>query len=83
VQIFVTDRFVDHIADGVDLVFRVGALKDSSLVARTMLNYREQLVASPGYLAAHKAPAHPRDLLNHRLLTFEHRRPEHRGILCM
>jgi DNA-binding transcriptional LysR family regulator len=78
VQIFVTDRFVDHIADGVDLVFRVGVLKDSSLVARTILNYREQLVASPAYLAAHKAPAHPRDLHNHRLLTFEHWRPEHR-----
>jgi DNA-binding transcriptional LysR family regulator len=78
VQIFVTDRFVDHIADGVDLVFRVGVLKDSSLVARTILNYREQLVASPAYLAACKAPVHPCDLLNHRLLTFEHWRPEHR-----
>ena len=29
VQILVTDRFVDHIAEGVDLVFRLGALKDS------------------------------------------------------
>ncbi|MEA3099862.1 LysR family transcriptional regulator, partial [Caballeronia mineralivorans] len=45
VQIFVTDRFVDHIAEGVDLVFRIGALKDSSLVARKLLSYRQQLVA--------------------------------------
>src|SRR6266550_2843318 len=51
VQIFVTDRFVDHIAEGVDLVFRLGALKDSSLVARKVLAYRHQLVASPAYLA--------------------------------
>jgi DNA-binding transcriptional LysR family regulator len=29
VQILVTDRFVDHIAEGVDLVFRLGPLKDS------------------------------------------------------
>src|SRR5438309_3988004 len=37
VQIFVTDRFVDHIAEGIDLVFRLGPLKDSSLVARRIL----------------------------------------------
>jgi DNA-binding transcriptional LysR family regulator len=47
VQILVTDRFVDHIADGVDIVFRLGALKDSSLVARKILTYRHQLVATP------------------------------------
>jgi DNA-binding transcriptional LysR family regulator len=33
VRILVTDRFVDHIAEGVDLVFRLGPLKGSSLVA--------------------------------------------------
>ena len=76
VQILVTDRFVDHIAEGVDLVFRYGALKDSSLVARTILAYRHQLVASPAYLAACKPPKQPRDLLDHRLLAFAHWRPE-------
>jgi DNA-binding transcriptional LysR family regulator len=76
VQILVTDRFVDHIADGVDLVFRVGPLKDSSLVARTILAYRNQLVASSAYLATCSLPAHPRDLLEHRLLAFAHWRPE-------
>lgn len=78
VQVLVTDRFVDHIAEGVDLVFRLGALKDSSLVARSILNYRHQLVASPDYLAAYNAPTHPRDLPNHRLLAFAHWRPENR-----
>jgi|SRR5271155_642822 len=34
VQVLVTDRFVDLIAEGIDLVFRGGALSDSSLVAR-------------------------------------------------
>ena len=46
VQVLVTDRLVDHIGDGVDLVFRLGALRDSSLVARRILTYRHQLVAS-------------------------------------
>ena len=60
VQVFVTDRFVDHIADGVDIAFRLGALRDSSLVARKILAYRHWLVASPEYLKTCKAPKSPR-----------------------
>jgi DNA-binding transcriptional LysR family regulator len=57
VQVFITDRIVDQIAEGVDLVFKVGEqLKDSSLVARRILTYRHQLVASPVYLAKYKPP---------------------------
>ncbi len=78
VEILVTDRFVDHIAEGVDLVFRRGPLKDSSLVARTILTYRHQLVASPAYLSATLPPAKPADLLAHRLLAFAHGRADHR-----
>ena len=70
VHVLVTDRFVDHISEGVDLVFRVGQLKDSSLIARTILVYRRQLVASPDYLALHGAPKSPEDLNHHRLLAF-------------
>src|SRR6266403_6182988 len=55
VQVFITDRIIDQIAEGVDLVFKVGEqLKDSSLVARRILTYRHQLVASPVYLAKYK-----------------------------
>jgi len=76
VQILVTDRMVDHIAEGVDLAFRLGILKDSSLVARKILTYRHQLMASPEYLKNCKAPNRPQDLLDHRLLTFSHWKPE-------
>lgn len=76
VHVLITDRFVDHIADGVDLVFRLGALKDSSLVARKMLSYRHQLVASPAYLKKCKPPQNPHDLLKHPLLAFSYRKPE-------
>jgi len=71
IQIFVSERFVDHIADGIDLAFRVGgALEDSSLVARKILTYRHQLVASPAYLKKSKPPQTPQDLLGHRLFSF-------------
>ena len=77
VQVFITDRIVDQIAEGVDLVFKVGEqLKDSSLVARRILTYRHQLVASPVYLAKCKAPKTPQDLLDHRLLAFSFWTPE-------
>jgi DNA-binding transcriptional LysR family regulator len=75
IQVFVTDRYVDHIVEGVDLVFRFGALRDSTLVARRILTYRHQLVASPVYLGRHKPPKSPHDLLSHRLLAFSHWKP--------
>jgi DNA-binding transcriptional LysR family regulator len=40
VQILITERMVDHIADGVDIAFRLGVLKDSSLVALKLLTYQ-------------------------------------------
>jgi DNA-binding transcriptional LysR family regulator len=78
VQILIAERFVDHIGDGVDIAFRLGALKDSSLVARRILTYRHQLVASPDYLKGCKSPETPRDLLSHRLIAFSYWRPESR-----
>lgn len=50
VHILVTERMVDLIAEGFDLAFRLGPLKDSRLVARRILTYRHRLVASPSYL---------------------------------
>jgi DNA-binding transcriptional LysR family regulator len=76
IQIFITERIVDQIAEGVDLAFRVGELEDSSLVARRILTYRHQLVASPEYLQRNKPPKMPQDLMEHRLLAFSFWRPE-------
>ena len=76
VQIFITERIVDQIAEGVDLAFRVGELEDSSLVVRKLLTYRHQLVASPAYLKKFKPPKTPKDLFGHRLLAFSFWKPE-------
>lgn len=78
VQVLVTERLVDLITEGVDLAFRLGALKDSCLAARKILTYRHQLVASPSYLSGRGAPQRPQDLLDHRLLTFSYWKPENR-----
>ncbi len=72
VQVFVTDRMVELISEGMDLVFRLGNLKDSSLVAVSLLSYRHMLVASPGYLDRVAMPQSPDELLQHRLFAFSH-----------
>jgi DNA-binding transcriptional LysR family regulator len=76
VQALITERYIDHIADGVDLAFRVGVLKDASLVARRMLTYRHRLVASPEYLKRVDPPRKPSDLLSHSIITFSYWKPE-------
>jgi DNA-binding transcriptional LysR family regulator len=70
VQITVAARVVDHIADGADLVFRVGPVNDPALAAQKILAYRHQLVASPGYLAAHEPLKSPQDLARHKIIAF-------------
>jgi DNA-binding transcriptional LysR family regulator len=76
VQALITERHVDHIADGVDLAFRYGVLRDVSLVARRLLTYRHRLVASPEYLKRVAPPREPADLLSHRMITFSYWKPE-------
>lgn len=49
-DIFVTDRRVDLIADGVDIAIRVGEGGHSSYVGRTLARYRHRLVAAPAHL---------------------------------
>lgn len=75
VRIIVTEKFVDHITEGIDLEFSIGPSKDSSLVVRRVLHYRHLLVASPEYLASVKLPKKPGDLLEHPLLAFSHEHP--------
>lgn len=57
-----TERFVDPVAEGVDCVLRVGALRDSPLVGRRIAWLREAVLASPEYLARYGTPKRPEDL---------------------
>jgi len=64
IDLGVTDRTVDLIADNVDCVVRGGELRDQSLVARRVGNVEFLTVASPAYLQRQGTPQHPRDLEN-------------------
>lgn len=55
--------------EGVDVAILVGALPNSSLIARPLGQVRQILCASPDYLSAHGEPRHPHDLKRHRLIA--------------
>ncbi|MDR6742893.1 DNA-binding transcriptional LysR family regulator [Herbaspirillum sp. 1173] len=66
-----TDRRVDLIAEGVDLVLRSGPMPDTSdLVARRMGAQTMMLYASPDYLAQHGRPRHFKDLARHHGILY-------------
>lgn len=76
VRVYIADRYVDPIEEGIDLVLRLGSARDSALISRKLLRYRHRLLASPQYIAEHGAPSSPADLAAHRLVAFYHWRPD-------
>ena len=70
VGISTTDRLVDLVHEGFDLVLRVGALADSELVARPLGVLTMRNVASPAYLRAHGTPRTLADLAHHRVVHY-------------
>jgi DNA-binding transcriptional LysR family regulator len=71
-----TDRIVDLIGEGIDLVVRIGALEDTQdLVARPIGVQRLVICGAPAYLAAHGKPVIAADLANHDCIVGW--RPEH------
>lgn len=65
----VTDRRVDLVAEQVDVLLRTGALGDSSLLARRIAESRRVVCAAPAYLARRGRPATPEALLAHDCLV--------------
>ena len=69
-DVTMTDAMINVIEDGADLVVRIGELKDSSLIAKKLAANNRALCCSPEYLKKHGAPATPKDLKDHRCLTY-------------
>jgi DNA-binding transcriptional LysR family regulator len=72
VDLSLSNGYVDAIEEGFDIVFRIGELADSSLIARELAPYQLVLCAAPGYLERHP-PIHTlTDLSGHECLGFSH-----------
>jgi DNA-binding transcriptional LysR family regulator len=62
IDLAVSDRPVDLVAENVDCVLRGGEIADPSLVARRIGELPAIVCATPGYLKRHGTPRHPLDL---------------------
>lgn len=74
----IEDRMVDLAGEGYDLGVRLGALDDSTMIARTLGRSKRTVVASPEYLARHAAEhgpiTRPEDLSSCAILHYSSRR---------
>jgi DNA-binding transcriptional LysR family regulator len=66
IDLFITNVFLDLIAENVDIAIRFGALRDSTLIARKIGSQVRYVVASPDYLKDRKPPTEPKDLRLHQ-----------------
>jgi DNA-binding transcriptional LysR family regulator len=70
VELSLSDRFVDLVAEGFDLAVRIGELTGAALSARKLAVTRVVVCASPEYLARRGRPLAPNDLIGHDCLRY-------------
>lgn len=70
-----SDRIIDMAVNGIDVAVRIGPLRDSALVARTLAPSRMWLCASPAYLEQFGTPKRPEELAEHQCLVLEGTNP--------
>jgi LysR family transcriptional regulator for bpeEF and oprC len=78
IQMSVSERHVDLVADGIDLAIRHDLMQDSSMIARKLCDSPFVLVASRSYIATHAPLTRLDDLAEHDCVVFAHgqeRRP--------
>ncbi|MEO9526269.1 LysR substrate-binding domain-containing protein [Roseibium sp.] len=69
-----TDNRVALVEEGIDLAIRIGALRDSTLIARKLADMPLVLCASPDYLERNGRPATPQALATHACLVDNNQR---------
>lgn len=69
-EVQLNDRVIDLIEEEVDLVVRVGTVKEPHLVARRIVSTRLITCAAPAYLREHGIPAEPDELRRHKLIGY-------------
>ena len=65
IDLVLTDRMVDLIEEGIDVVVRIGPPKDSQLVMRKLIDDYRIVVGAPEYLQQRGTPATPAELEAH------------------
>ena len=74
-DLILTDRFVELIDERMDVVVRIGVLRDSDLVMRKLADNYRIIVAAPDYLESRGTPFVPEDLSSHECLLYRSAEP--------
>jgi DNA-binding transcriptional LysR family regulator len=61
-EIVASDSRLDLIAERIDVAFRIGWLRDSSLRATRLSEFEQYVVAAPHYLQSKRVISHPSEL---------------------
>ncbi|WP_027966223.1 LysR family transcriptional regulator [Halomonas halocynthiae] len=69
VRLHLTNRQVDIIDEGFDIAIRMGAMNNSTLIARRLCERREYIVGSPDYFTHYGQPHTLSELSRHRCLV--------------
>ena len=72
IRLYLLDRPVNLIDEGIDLALRISHLADSTLVAHHIGDVRRVVAASPRYLSKHPRIAEPADLGKHQIIAMTH-----------
>jgi DNA-binding transcriptional LysR family regulator len=72
VRLYLFDRPVNLIDEGVDLALRIAHLSDSTLVGVKVGEVRRVVAAAPRYLAQNPVIEHPADLAKHQIVAMTH-----------
>jgi DNA-binding transcriptional LysR family regulator len=72
VKLYLLDRPVNLIDEGIDVALRIAHLADSSAVAIRLGEVRRVIAASPAYLARHPVIDEPADLSKHQIIAMTH-----------
>jgi DNA-binding transcriptional LysR family regulator len=70
IEATLTDATVNLIEVGADVAIRIGALPDSTLIAKKLAPHRRVLCAGPAYLAGRVLPMVPADIARENCLLF-------------
>ncbi|NMF90332.1 LysR family transcriptional regulator [Aromatoleum petrolei] len=69
IELRTSDQVVDLVEEGLDVSFRMGWLRDSSMRALKLSDFAQYIVASPDYLARAGQPLHPEELARHEWIA--------------
>ncbi len=73
IDLDLSPRRVDLVAEGFDLAVRLGTLPDSTLMVRRIGMLQGRLYASPNYVRQHGNPQQPSELAAHRRIHLLHK----------